>query len=89
MTQITHITSGVFECQLPEFVTLGRVWLSQGDIRIHTSWVCGSGVGTAEGFGFTGGVGGFGFMILREHMFTFQKRGEKIESPFTNATFVL
>lgn len=71
---MTQITSGVFVCQLPEFVTLRRVWLSLSDFRIHTSWVCGSGDGTAEGFGFTGGIGGFGFMILREQMFTFQKQ---------------
>lgn len=32
-------------------------------VWIHTSWVWGNEDRTAEGFGFAGGIGGFGFMI--------------------------
>lgn len=39
-------------------------WLCLAFVWIHTSWVCGREVKAAEGFGFTGGIGGFGFIIL-------------------------
>lgn len=41
--------------------------------------MCGSGDGTAEGFGFTGGIGGFGFMILESRCSHFKQ--EKMAGP--------
>lgn len=66
------ITSGMF-------AGIRKVRLSLGAIWIHTSWVCGSGDGTAEGFGFTGGIGGFGFMILESRCSHFKQ--EKMAGP--------
>lgn len=63
------------EYQLPGFGRFRKVWLTQ----IHTSWVCGSGEQTAEGFGFTGGIGGFGFEIL-ESRCTFKKSADGMKS---------
>lgn len=50
-----------------------KVWMTLGTLWIHTSWVCGSDDETAEGFGFTGGIGGFGFIILKSGCWHFTR----------------
>lgn len=56
---------GMFECLLPGFGRFRKVLLTLFTVLFHTRWVCGSEEGGADGFGFTGGTGGFDFMTSR------------------------
>lgn len=57
-------TAGMFGCMLPGFGRFRKVLLTVFTVLLHTSWVSCGEEGTAEGFGFAGGTGGFGFVTL-------------------------
>lgn len=51
----------MFDCLLPGFGRFRKVLLTLFTVLFRTSWVWGS----EDGFGFTGGTGGFDFMTSR------------------------